>query len=202
MRQQMTKRDVGLAVHAEVGEKARHPVVEPKLAVARENHHRDRRRQRLGERRKVVDGFEFCAGERLGSIDLNPNAPSNAISAPRRTTTVAPGTTPCSTASLKACSTSLHPNAQHLRQPQLTRNCRLSENNPARGGIDPRRHAERNRKILGAMPRLDAVRAPGIRGPRSARRRSARSIALSCSLPSIARIAPKTIPATRPSAPD
>src|ERR1700691_3540803 len=99
----------------------------------------------------------ILAGERAGSIDLNPNAPSNAMSAPRRTTTVAPGITPCSTASLKACSTSLHPNAQHLRQRQLPRNCRLSKNDSARGGINPRRHPERNRKILGAMPRLDAV---------------------------------------------
>src|SRR5271156_2773584 len=84
------------------------------------------------------------------------------MSAPRRTTTVAPGITPCSTASLKACSTSLHPNAQHLRQRQLPRNCRLSKNDSARGGIDPRLHPERNRKILGTMPRLDAVqhRAP------------------------------------------
>jgi hypothetical protein len=54
----------------------------------------------------------ILAGELAGSIDLNPNAPSNATSVPRRTTTVAPGITPCSTASLKACLTSLHPNAQ------------------------------------------------------------------------------------------
>src|SRR5208282_5143403 len=39
----------------------------------------------------------------------------------------------------------------------LARNGRLGKNDPARGGIDSRHHTERNRKILGAMPRLDAV---------------------------------------------
>src|SRR5208282_5097066 len=48
MRQQMAKRDRGLAVHAEVRKKARHSIVEAKFAVARQDHHRDRRRQRLG----------------------------------------------------------------------------------------------------------------------------------------------------------
>src|SRR5579862_5577461 len=44
-----------------------------------------------------------------------------------------------------------------LQRMQLPRNGRLGENNPARGGIDSRNHAERNRKILSAMPRLDAI---------------------------------------------
>jgi len=49
------------------GKKARHPIVKAKLAVARQDHQRDRGRQRLGERREVVDGFDF--GRRTGRLD-------------------------------------------------------------------------------------------------------------------------------------
>src|SRR5215831_20851257 len=53
-------------------------------------------------------------GVRVGTTERKPKAPSKAISLPTRTTTVAPGITPPSTASLKARSTSGHPTTDPL----------------------------------------------------------------------------------------
>src|ERR1700682_1562246 len=59
MRQQVTKRDRAFAVHPEVRKKTGDPVVEAELAVAREDHHRDRRRNSFGQRREIVNCVDF-----------------------------------------------------------------------------------------------------------------------------------------------
>src|SRR5712692_3501066 len=59
MRQQLTKRDGALAVHAEVRKKTRNPIVEAELAVPREDHHGDGRRDSFGQRREIVNGVDF-----------------------------------------------------------------------------------------------------------------------------------------------
>ena len=58
MREQMAKRNVALAVDTEVMKKARQPIVEAHLGVAREHHHGDGGGERLGQRGEIEDGLE------------------------------------------------------------------------------------------------------------------------------------------------
>src|SRR5581483_2112983 len=58
MREHLAEGDVALVVDAEVVEEARHPVAQAQLVLAHQQHHRDRRRQGLGQRREVEDRLQ------------------------------------------------------------------------------------------------------------------------------------------------
>ena len=144
----------------------------------------------------------ILAGERLGSIDLNPNAPSNATSAPRRTTTVAPGITPLLDRVVESL-LDLTPS----QRPILRKTCRYRVTAGSvkmiRRAAESIRATTPNGIVKFSVP-CPASTPYSTGHPRPAVCSAAKRaiIRVSCSLPSIARIAPKTIPATRPSAPD
>ena len=63
VRQQMTDRDLGLAVARELGDEARHRIAQPDAAVLHQLHHARRRRHHFGERGEIEQGV---FGHRLG----------------------------------------------------------------------------------------------------------------------------------------
>jgi hypothetical protein len=62
VREQIAESHGPLAVHAEIGEEARHSIVQTQLAVARQYHHGDSGGENLRERREV----EYCLDPHRG----------------------------------------------------------------------------------------------------------------------------------------
>ena len=126
VRQEMTDRDVLLAVALEAGHVVRHAIVQPDAALLHEQHRARRRGDDLGERRRVEDrverhrlarGLDGAGAERLPIQD--------AVAWP--TSTTAPASLP----SLMACSTSAPTRAQFALEVWACADCGIVSHAPS-----------------------------------------------------------------------